>query len=218
MSDINPKLVEEFRNGVYTQAIELGRSHEVAEAMAAQAVLDRLQLSEAGFAVGQSEDFVATPVRTLDFEMSTYSVSQDVDGGVIADYILLAPSDDELGQSFDPAAFPAYAAMINEGNVHGYIDDHGEFRATLDRDGSKSVTEWVRARVEMGRLFITTKLKAGYEWVADKFRAVSIEAVVPVSQTKVVGGKRKYSGGKVKGFSFTNRPKNADHKRVRVQK
>jgi hypothetical protein len=210
--------VESFKSGVYQQAVDSGLSHDVAEAVAAQAVLDRLKVSEAGFAVAQTDDFATAPVEELYFEMTARHVDQDADGGVTAEYILLAPSDDELGQSFDPAVFGAYAAMINAGGVHGYVDDHGEFRATHERDGSKSVTEWVRARVEAGRLFITTKLKAGYEWVADKFRAVSIEAVVPVSQTKVIGGKRKYSGGVVKGFAFTNRPKNSDHKRISVRK
>jgi hypothetical protein len=211
-------MIEEFRKQVYDQAVSLGRDPVVAEAIAAQAILDRLEVSESGYAVGQSEDFAVEQVRELRFEMSSFSVDQSEGGGVVAEYILVAPSDDEMGQSFDPLVFPAYAEQINAGEVHGYIDDHGEFRATLNRDGSKSVTEWVRARVEMGRLFITTKLKAGFEWVADKFKAVSIEAVVPVSQTKIVGKKRKYSGGKVKGFAFTNRPKNSDHKQVSVSK
>lgn len=211
-------VVTDFREGVYQQARSAGHDHITADAIAAQAVIDRVTSSPAGFAVGQSEDFIPQETRELRFEITSYHVDQSEGGGVIVDAVLLDTTDDEILQSFDPAVFPIYAQMINAGLVQGYIDDHGDFRTTQDRDPSKSVTEWVKARVELGKLFISTKLKAGYEWVADKFKAVSIEAIVPKKQTRIAGNRRQYAGGVVKGFAFTNKPKNKDHKVVRVKK
>lgn len=206
---------KQFEEQVKAQALQAGYSEELATAMAAQAVLDRVATGPAGFAVAETKNFTMSTVYELNFEISDYRVDQS-EGGVLVDAVLMDTGFDVIDQAWDASAFNDFAMMINAGGIHGYIDEHGEFRATKQRDATKSVTEWVRARVEQGKLYITTKLKEGFEWVADRFRAVSVEAIVPKSKARVENGKRIFSGGEIKGFVFTNKPKNPSHRAQKI--
>lgn len=208
---MNP-LIEEFWDGVYEQAVSRGHSPYDAERIAALAVLNRLERSEAGFAVAQTTDFVPQKVYCFELEAKNYRVDQAEGGGVVVEAVLTSTVRDVEGQRFSVEALHEFARQINERGVGAYLDGHKQFRLVKDRLSSNSVTEWVKARVDNELLIITAKLKRGFEWVADRFNAVSIETIVPGDKALFDGSTRTFTGGFVKGFVFTNTPKNPVHK------
>jgi hypothetical protein len=213
---MNP-IIKEFHDGVRRQAISGGMTAELADRIAAQAVLDRVHTSEVGFAIAQSSDF--EPIEYHTFEVRNIRIDQSEDGGVIVDAVLTSPEEDEVGNSFDEAALKKYEELINAGLVGGYEDDnHRGFREKRTRDINTSVTEWVKARVEAGRLWISAKLKKGHEHLAEKFKFLSGEYEFGKSERKVIApGKRKVTGGTLAGFIFTNKPKQSMNRIVNVR-
>lgn len=208
-------LINDFKTGVYEQAILHGNDVETAEKIAAQAVLDRLEPSEAGWAVAQTEAFEPIMLYNYEFKLTNIHVDQAFGTGTVIEAVLGSTTEDVAGQKFTEEALREFAEQINEGGVGGFIDEHRTFRVEGDRLTANAVTDWVRARVEDGMLKITTKLKQGYEWIASQFNSVSLEAVIPRQNTLIQGNKKLFlGGGFLKGFVFTNNPKNPLHRIV----
>lgn len=207
--------IKDFEDGVRNQAISYGYDEVTASKVAAQAVIDRLQPSEAGFAIAQTDDFVTSNTFTYEFQLTNFRVDQSMNSGVVIEAVLGSTSEDSTGQAFSEDILYEFAQQINDGAIGGFVDEHASFRATKDRLASDSVTDWVKAKVSNGALMITAKLRQGFEWVANRFDSVSLEAVVPKAKTLIQGSKKTFlGGGMLKGFVFTNNPKNKLHRIV----
>jgi hypothetical protein len=200
--------IRTFHRGVYNQARISGHDESTAAKVAALATLSRMKYVGEGIAVAQESDFTNCTTKLYSFDIKTIRVDQAGEKGVIVDAILASPEPDMHNQAFSTKALEGFAHQINTQGIGGYTDEHKKFRETKERNMTESVTEWVTARVENGRLWITAKMKTGYEWVVDKFRALSLEALFPVDQALIQGKKTTFMGGGVlKGFVFTNKPK-----------
>lgn len=198
--------IKQFHRGVYNQARIAGYDKDVASRVAAMAVASRLTESD-GVLVAQTSDFTNQATKLYKFDIKSVRVDQAEGNSVIVDAILASPETDIAGQSFSDSALRSFANQINTDGIGGFLDEHKAFRDEGERNKAQSVTEWVKARVEGGRLWITAKMKAGYEWVVNKFHSLSLEAAIPVTQALMQGHTKKFFGGTLKGFVFTNRPK-----------
>lgn len=208
-------LIKEFKESVYNQSILHGMTEEVAEKVSAQAVLDRLEKSEAGFAIAQTADFEPTTTYHYEFKLTNIRVDQAMNTGTVIEAVLGSTTEDVAGQKFTEEALIEFADQINAGGIGGFIDEHRNFRVEGERLSSNAVTDWVRARIEDGVLMISAKLKQGFEWIAGAYDAVSLEAVIPKTRTLIQGNKKLFMGGGfLKGFVFTNNPKNPLHRIV----
>ena len=200
--------VQEFYDGVKKQAIASGQNYSVSEAVAASAVLSRLSVIGDGYAIAQTANFPGAETKLYKFTVQNISVDQALNKGTVIEAILASPEEDIAGQSFTIEALTEFAAQINATQIGGFVDEHSQFRNEGKRSQGSAVTEWIRARIQDGRLWITTKLKDGFEWVADTFDALSLEAFIPKTRTLVTGNKKTFlGGGIIKGFVFTNNPK-----------
>lgn len=200
--------IHEFQKGVYQQARAAGHDEDTALKVASLATLKRMSYVGEGFAIAQTKNFSNHTTKLYRFDIKNVGVDQAIGQGVVIDAILASPEPDIAGQSFTEEALVQFADQINANGIGGFVDEHYGFRQDGKRSMGDSVTEWVKARVESGRLWITAKIKQGYEWVVEKFEALSLEAFIPKTQTVVQGNTKKFlGGGIIKGFVFTNNPK-----------
>lgn len=200
--------ITKFQRGVYTQARSAGHDQETSLRVACMAVLARTSYVGDGFAIAQTKNFQSTTTKLYKFDIQNIHIDQAIGSGVVIDAILASPEADIAGQSFTEEALVEFAEQINANGIGGFVDEHYGFRNDGKRSLGSSVTEWVRARVEGGRLWITAKIKSGYEWVTESFSALSLEAFIPKTRTIISGNNKKFlGGGIIKGFVFTNNPK-----------
>jgi hypothetical protein len=200
--------ITKFQKSVYEQAKASGHDQETSLRVASLAVLSRLNYVGEGFAVAQTKNFSNKTTKLYRFDIKNVGVDQGIGSGVVIDAILASPEPDIAGQSFTEEALTEFAEQINANGLGGYVDEHFAFRNEGKRSLGSSVTEWVKARVEGGRLWITAKIKTGFEWVADTFEALSLEAFIPKTRTLLNGNNKTFlGGGIIKGFVFTNNPK-----------
>jgi hypothetical protein len=200
--------ITKFQKGVYEQARIAGHDQETSLRVASLAVLSRVSYAGEGFAVAQAKNFSNYTTKLYKFQIENIGVDQAIGSGTVIDAILASPEPDGAGQAFTLEALSEFAHQINANGLGGFVDEHYGFRNDGKRSIGDSVTEWVRARVENGRLWVTAKIKSGYEWVVEKFSALSLEAFIPKNRTRIDGNTKTFlGGGIIKGFVFTNSPK-----------
>lgn len=203
---MNP-IIKDFHTGVYNQAISAGKAHDVASLIADAALLDRVKKSDAGFGIAQAAD--VQPRLYYTFHVNSVRVDQSAGGGMVLDAVLVTPGEDSGGQFVDQAAIQEFADSINSADIAGFADPkHSTWRVEKQRISSNGITEWVKARVEDGQVWITAKIKAGYEWIVHKFPYLSMEAAVPANKFVKDGKLSRILGGAIRGFVFTDQPKN----------
>ena len=212
-------MIKEFKQDVYEQAVQKGYDHTIATQVAARAVLNRLSKEE-GLVVAETADFTPTEYTNLTFTINEFTVDEAEGGGTIVVASLLnSLMPNELNQRWTQRALERVNEQINAGGVHAYApDEHGEFRKTGERNADTAITEWVRSKVVQGSLIIEAKLKKGWEWVADMYKQVSIEARVPKSGTSKKGSELLIDEASVVGFVFTQKSKNPLNRVLQVVK
>ena len=201
--------IQDFKESVKSQAIDNGYDQAIAEAVAAKAVLNRLE-REDGLVVAESDSFEPSEYSTFTLSVDTITVDESEGAGTVVTASLansIIPN--ELGFQWTNKALQSFSNQINNGNVKVLApDEHGEWRATGTRDNSESIADWVTSTVVDGSLVVKTKLKQGWEWVADKFSQVSIEARVPRNKIREQNGVKLIDEAQAVGFIFTPKSKN----------
>lgn len=211
--------VKEFKKGVYDQAISKGYAPSQARAIAAKAVISRLHKEE-GAVVAESDEFEPVEYVDLVFDDNNYSVDESAGSGVIVTASLMNDSlPNSQGKKWTSKAIRQINDYINTNGLAVFApDEHSEWRKSGTRENSESIAEWVTSKVVDGSLIVQTKLKQGWEWVADKFSQVSIEAKVPLSKTRTENGVELIDEALPVGFIFTNKSKNPLNRVISVVK
>lgn len=201
--------VEEFRESVKSQAIDNGYDQAIADAIAAKAVLNRLDREE-GLVVAESDAFEPQEYSTFSMDVESITVDESQGAGTVVTMSLansIIPNNQ--GFQWTNAALQSFSNQINAGSVKVLApDEHGEWRATGSRENSETIADWVTSKVVDGSLIVKTKLKQGWEWVADKYSQVSIEAKVPRNKIREQNGTKLIDEAHAVGFIFTPKSKN----------
>jgi len=167
--------------------------------------------------VGKSEDFVGYDYLTFDLtpENSELIVQNSEDGEIVLSAILVDNETDIRGRRFSESFLESLANQINtEGTTLPDID-HEELNQLLKDNqdvetlytklkSRKGILKSIRAKIVNGRLFISAFLDKRYRNHINKYKSLSIEAAVPRNMID----KNVFYGGKLLGFTFTNKPVN----------
>lgn len=201
---------------VYAKALEFA-DEDIAAEVAYDWLQARLTPTNEGF-VANSEDFVGTQILSLALEpMELEFITNSVDGDIVLNATLSSVDQwvdsmgNGIGLSYTEECLKDFESQINTNGLTLPDIDHKEFDLILSQFSDpqdimseiakrKGLLRNIQAKYNEGKLYIQAKLDKRYKNFADHYKSLSLEALA-----KREGG--KYTGGKILGFTFTNKPK-----------